>query len=56
MRQDLIDLRAQINALENHGVGANSVLETGEKMLDAALGGGLALGGVNEVVPAAFMD
>ena len=56
MRQNLVDLRAQINALENHSVGANCVLETGARLLDAALGGGLALGGVNEVVPAAFMD
>lgn len=56
MRQDLDTLRAQISALETHSSGAHGVLATGAGGLDGALGGGLALGGVSELVPAAFMD
>jgi protein ImuA len=56
MRPDLDILRAQISALETHSTGAHVVLPTGAQGLDGALGGGLALGGVSELVPAAFMD
>jgi protein ImuA len=56
MRQDLAQLRAQIGALETHVTGAGGVLETGASGLDKALGGGLAVGGVSELVPAAYMD
>ena len=56
MRPDLTALRTQIRAIETEGRPALSCLPTGADRLDAALGGGLALGGVTEVVPAAFMD
>jgi protein ImuA len=56
MRPDLEPLRAQIRAIETHSRGDCAVLPTGGDGLDAALGGGLALGGVSEFVPAAFMD
>jgi protein ImuA len=56
MRQDLAYLRAQIGALETPNCGTSSALPTGAAGLDEALGGGLSLGGVSEVVPAAFMD
>ncbi len=56
MRQDLADLRAQISAFETRGSCAHNVLATGAYGLDGALGGGLALGGVSELVPAVFMD
>jgi protein ImuA len=56
MRPDLTALRTQIRAIETEGCLALSYLPIGADMLDAALGGGLALGGVTEVVPAAFMD
>jgi protein ImuA len=52
----LAALRTQIRAIETHGREACPVLETGALGLDQALGGGLALGGVSELVPAAFMD
>jgi protein ImuA len=56
IQQNLAALRAQISALETHGLGAGPVLATGVTGLDEALGGGLALGGVTELVPASFMD
>ncbi len=56
MRQDLAYLRAQIGALETGTHGEARVLATGARAFDEALGGGLALGGVSELVPASFMD
>jgi protein ImuA len=56
MRSDLSQLRAQIRAIETHSRGDCAVLPTGGAGLDAALGGGLAVGGISEFVPAAFMD
>jgi protein ImuA len=56
MRPDLEHLRAQVAAIEAHHRGDSALLATGADGLDAALGGGLALGGVSEFVPAAFMD
>jgi protein ImuA len=56
MRPDLDHLRAQVAAIEAHHRRACVALPTGAEDFDAALGGGLALGGISEFVPAAFMD
>jgi protein ImuA len=56
MQHDLTQLRAQIRALETPHQGGGNVLPTGAADLDHALGGGLAVGGVSELAPAAFMD
>lgn len=56
MRPDLEILRAQVRAIETHSRGDSKALSTGSDSFDHALGGGLALGGVSEFVPAAFMD
>jgi protein ImuA len=56
MRPDLHHLRAQVRAIEAQERPHATPLATGADGFDAALGGGLALGGVSEFVPAAFMD
>jgi protein ImuA len=56
MSPNLDALRAQIQAIETHGRPASAYLPTGAIDLDAALGGGLSLGGVSEVSPASFLD
>lgn len=56
MRPDLTALRDQIRAIETQDRPTLACLPTGALGLDQALGGGLALGGVTELVPAAFMD
>jgi protein ImuA len=59
MRPILQQLRSQVRALEAQGSGAehqDRTLAIGVDGLDEALGGGLALGGVSELVPTAFMD
>lgn len=56
MQHEIAQLRAQIRALETPHQGDHGVLPTGAAELDAALGGGLCVGGVSELVPAAFMD
>lgn len=56
MQADISQLRAQIRAIETHSRGDCAALPTGGAGLDAALGGGLAVGGISEFVPAAFMD
>jgi protein ImuA len=56
MKPDLETLRAQVRAIESHHRGDLVALATGAAGLDDVIGGGLALGGVNEFVPAAFMD
>jgi protein ImuA len=56
MRPELHHLRAQIRAIETQDRGGRVALATGAEGLDNALGNGLALGGVSEFVPAAFMD
>lgn len=56
MGKDLSQLRAQIRAIESHHREGICALATGAHDLDHALSGGLALGGVSEFVPAAFMD
>jgi protein ImuA len=56
MRPDLETLRDQVRAIETHHRGDHIALATGADGFDAAIGGGLAVGGVSEFVPAAFMD
>jgi protein ImuA len=56
MRPELHHLRAQVRAIEAHARPHATPLATGADGFDAALGGGLAIGGVSEFVPAAFMD
>ncbi|NJR20243.1 MAG: hypothetical protein HC777_01285 [Hyphomonadaceae bacterium] len=55
MRSDLHHLRAQVRAIEAHNRFRAAPLATGADGFDEALGGGLALGGVNEFVPVDFM-
>ena len=56
MRPELHHLRAQVRAIEAHARPHVTPLATGGDGLDDALGGGLAIGGITEFVPAAFMD
>jgi protein ImuA len=56
MRPELHQLRAQVRAIEAHARPHATPLATGAAGLDDALGGGLAIGGITEFVPAAFMD
>jgi protein ImuA len=56
MRPELHHLRAQIRAIEAHARPHATPLAIGGDELDEALGGGLAIGGITEFVPAAFMD